>query len=193
MSKQITSMSAEALLEELMLLPVKEQVRFFTLVRNRPALRRRMTGSSEETKAPEVAPASSSADYLIIWDGGSKGNPGLGYGSYQLTAVRTGKSRKEALEFPGRMTNNEAEYETLISALDTLATKIREHGRDPKDYALDLRGDSQLVIFQVLGKWKAKDERMSAYRDRARALLRQFGSYTLTHHDRSKSVEVLGH
>ncbi|MCB0076035.1 MAG: ribonuclease HI family protein [Anaerolineales bacterium] len=195
MSQTITPMSAEALLEELMLLPIEEQERFFTLVRKRAILRQRMAGTSTSSAeaAREPRAPSGEADYRIIWDGGSKGNPGQGYGSYQLTAVRSGKSRTESLEFPGRMTNNEAEYETLISALDTLASKIRQHGRNPRDYTLDLRGDSKLVISQVKGEWKAKDDRMAKYRDNVRTLLAQFGHYTLTHHDRSKSVEVLGH
>ncbi len=190
-------MNADTLLEELMLLPEGEQRRFLALVRARPVLQRLLGQPEPSPEAPPLEAAApvldSSADYLIIWDGGSKGNPGLGYGSYQLTAVRTGKRRVEKLEFPGRMTNNEAEYETLISALDTLASKIRERGRDPKEYTLDLRGDSLLVINQIMGKWKAKDARMADYRDRARVLLKQFGGHTIRHHDRSHSVAALGH
>jgi ribonuclease HI len=191
-------MTPEQLLEEIMLLEEAERERLFALVRERPVLRRQLEGQKmprpEKTNPEEKSSAvSSTADYLIIWDGGSKGNPGLGYGSYQLTAVATNKSGVETLEFPGKMTNNEAEYETLIAALDTLATKIRERGRDPKGYKLDLRGDSLLVVNQLLKKWKAKDERMAAYRDRTLALLQQFGGYTIRHHDRSYSVAALGH
>jgi ribonuclease HI len=58
---------------------------------------------------------------------------------------------------------------------------------------LDLRGDSQLVIYQILGKWKAKNKRMAIYRDTARTLLKQFGSYTIRHHGRKHSVAALGH
>ncbi len=191
-------MTPEQLLEEVMLLEEAERERLFALMRERPVLRRQLEGKTmprpvEAQREEKPSTVESTADYLIIWDGGSKGNPGLGYGSYQLTSVANGKSRVETMEFPGKMTNNEAEYETLIAALDTLATKIRERGRDPKSYKLDLRGDSLLVINQLLGKWKAKDARMAAYRDRARELLKQFGSYTLRHHDRSHSVAALGH
>ncbi|MDQ4078407.1 MAG: ribonuclease HI family protein [Chloroflexota bacterium] len=191
-------MTPEELLEEIMLLDEAQRERLFEMIRERPLLRRqleeRLTTPVETVEQTEIVPAvEGAADYRIIWDGGSKGNPGQGYGSYQLTALRSGKSRVEKLEFPGKMTNNEAEYETLISALNTLGTKIREHDRDPTNYSLDLRGDSLLVINQVMGKWKAKDERMAAYRDRVRELLEQFGSYTLMHHDRSESVAALGH
>lgn len=181
-----------------MLLEEAERERLFALVRERPVLRRQLEGQKMPRPAkvtPEEKPSAvqSTADYLIIWDGGSKENPGLGYGSYQLTSVSSSKSRVEKLEFPGKMTNNEAEYETLIAALDTLATKIRERGRDPKGYKLDLRGDSQLVIRQITGQYKAKDRRMAAYRDRALELLQQFGGFTIQHHDRSYSVAALGH
>lgn len=186
-------MTPEELLEEILLLSEAERARLFALARQRPMLRQQMEGTVRPVSEEAQSVVDSTADYLIIWDGGSRGNPGQGYGSYQLTAVKTGKSRVEKLEFPGRMTNNEAEYETLIAALDTLATKIRERGRTPQNYTLDLRGDSLLVINQVLGKWKTKDARMATYRQRVVELLNQYGGYTLRHHDRSHSVAALGH
>ena len=195
-------MNGEELLEELLLLPAAERERFFALVKARPALRQEFDVASNTKPAPvapppevgtSAAPPRSRADYLIIFDGGSRGNPGEGYGSYEITAVRTGKSRVERLTFGDDMTNNEAEYETLIGALATLAERIEAAGKSPSTYALDIRGDSQLVLFQVLGKWKAKDPRMATYRDTVRRLLQKFKGYTLTHHDRSKSVAALGH
>ena len=64
------------------------------------------------------------ADYTIIFDGGSRGNPGEGYGSYEL---RTRAERQiERLTFGDHVTNNEAEYRTLIAALrDVLASPHR--------------------------------------------------------------------
>ena len=109
---------------------------------------------------------------LLVFDGGSKGNPGLGYGSY---AVKTGpQTTITRLEFGNGMTNNEAEYDTLITALETLAEQ-----EDSSQITLEVRGDSQLVIFQVLGKWKARDARMRARRDKVRELLRHFRSFRL--------------
>lgn len=195
-------MTPEQILEEIMLLTRRERQQLFGLINERPLLRRELEGRQAEPAIKEdnstteqmPLPLKGNADFLIIWDGGSKGNPGKGYGSYKLTAIRTGKSRLEKLTFPGnRTTNNEAEYETLIQALKTLGSKLRERGKDPKDYSLDLRGDSQLVIYQILGKWKAKNKRMATYRDTARTLLKQFGSYTIRHHDRKHSVAALGH
>lgn len=195
-------MNAEKLLEEMLLLPPEQQAQLFMLAAARPALRQAMerglrgtpSGSGmAERGTEEKSSADSTADYRIIFDGGSKGNPGEGYGSYEITAVRNGKSRTERLEFGDNMTNNEAEYETLIGALSTLAERIEAAGKSPTAYTLDIRGDSQLVIFQVLGKWKAKDARMAHYRDTVRHLLQKYKGYTLRHHDRSKSVAALGH
>lgn len=196
-------MTPEEIVEEILSLSRADQARLFNLLRERPALRRYLSAEAEPPAPAEPAPApstpatsralDSTCDYLLIFDGGSRGNPGQGYGSYALYRTDTGRGRVERLEFPGRLTNNEAEYQTLISALETLLGKIREHGRDPKQFSIEVRGDSQLVIYQVLGKWKAKDKRMAAYRDRVRRLLEQFGRYELKHHLRDKSVDVLGH
>lgn len=127
-----------------------------------------------------------SREILVIFDGGSKGNPGIGYGSYATTI--DGQMALTRLKFGDGVTNNEAEYDTLIAALETL---IKQH--DTAQIHLEVRGDSQLVIYQVLGKWKARDARMRERRDRARELLRQFKSYRLVLQPREDSVRVLGH
>jgi ribonuclease HI len=133
------------------------------------------------------------SDYTITFDGGSRGNPGYGYGSYQIVRARDGKTRIRRLDFPGRRTNNEAEYLTLIQALQELADGIRKKGGDPRDCSVEVRGDSQLVIRQVEGKWKVREPHLLPLRDRARELLNQFGQTRLTWQRREKSVAVLGH
>ena len=131
------------------------------------------------------------ADYTIIFDGGSRGNPGEGYGSYEL---RTRTARQiERLTFGNRVTNNEAEYLTLIAALEYILTELQKSGRDPKQVELDIRGDSQLVLKQLKGEWKIKNERMRALADKCHVLLRRFGRWHLTWHERAESVELLGH
>ena len=129
------------------------------------------------------------ADYLIVFDGGSRGNPGLGYGSYAVfEGPKPGQVQR--LEFAGPMTNNEAEYHTLIGALAALAGRLGERAAQT---SLEVRGDSQLVIQQVLGHWKAKDERMLRLRDRAREGLQRFGKWRMVAQPREDSVRVLGH
>jgi ribonuclease HI len=128
----------------------------------------------------------------IIFDGGSRGNPGQGYGSYALRWPGS-PEQKIRLQFGNQVTNNEAEYDTLIAALEGVIKRLRDSGADPATARLDVRGDSLLVINQVLGKWQAKEERLQVRRDRIRQLLKAFGGWQLHHHGRANSVEVLGH
>jgi len=97
------------------------------------------------------------------------------------------------LDFGARMTNNEAEYDTLIAALEDLIARITQAGRNPAEFSVEVRGDSRLVINQVSGAWKARDERMRTRRDRVRELLDRFGSYELRRQPRQESVRLLGH
>jgi len=128
-------------------------------------------------------------DFLLIFDGGSLGNPGAGYGSYALfEAGRAG--RPERLDFPGSLTNNEAEYLTLLAGLRDLLARL---GDRASAASLEVRGDSALVLQQVQGHWKAKDDRMRALRDEVRGLLRRFGRWRMVQQPREDSVRVLGH
>lgn len=128
----------------------------------------------------------------VIFDGGSRGNPGQGYGSYALRWPGQAQQIVQ-LRFGDRVTNNEAEYDTLIAALEAILKRLQEHGATPATARIDVRGDSLLVINQVKGKWEAKEPRLQSRRDRVRGLLRQFGGWQLTHHDREQSVKTLGH
>lgn len=124
----------------------------------------------------------------LVFDGGSIGNPGRGYGSYQLT-VRGKAEPPRRLELGDKYTNNEAEYDTLAAALEA----ILRRAKDPNRVQLDIRGDSQLVINQLNGVWKVKEPRMQARKERVLELLKQFGAWSATWHAREKSVKALGH
>lgn len=68
--------------------------------------------------------------------------------------------------------NNEAEYEALISRLKIL--------RKLNAKRIAMYGDSELVIKQVKGEYQAKHLRMQAYRNVVLDILRLFSDYTLT-------------
>jgi len=153
-----------------------------------------MATTSLPVQLPMSAPRSSrSPDYVLTFDGGSKGNPGLGYGSYAIVRAQDGARRLERLEFGDGYTNNEAEYDTLISGLRDLIRRIEEAGRKPQEFALEVRGDSALVIHQLDGKWRVKEPRMRERRDECFRLLRRFGSVDLKTQPREESVRLLGH
>lgn len=128
----------------------------------------------------------------ILFDGGSKGNPGQGYGSY-LLAWPGEKGQIVRLHFGEGVTNNEAEYDTLIAALEAVLKRLESAGAEPKSARMDIRGDSLLVINQILGEWKCNERRLQERRDRVLALLNRFRAYRLTHQPREQSVRALGH
>jgi ribonuclease HI len=128
----------------------------------------------------------------IVFDGGSRGNPGPGYGSYALR-FDEGMPQVRHLAFQVDMTNNEAEYEALIQALQGLRRRLSAMGHDPRQYDVTVLGDSQLVINQVTGVWKARDPRMLQRRDRVRELLPSFGHVVFEKRRREEIEDVLGH
>jgi len=166
-------------------LPATEKQRLFQLLVERGEL-----PAGALPQAPTRPPA---LDYILVFDGGSKGNPGWGYGSYALTRVQDGAQRLERIDLGDGYTNNEAEYDTLIAALQDLIHRIEEAGRQPQEFGLEIRGDSALVINQVQGRWQAKEPRMAERRDQCRQLLRRFGRVTLKAQPREESVRILGH
>ena len=178
----------QQLLETIAALPEPERTELLARLRNiygqpAPASARQMglDLSASDWTGP--------ADYLIVFDGGSLGNPGAGYGSF-ATFAGSDPGQVHRLEFPGSMTNNEAEYHTLLAALRHLAEQL---GPRAAETGVEVRGDSQLIIQQVLGRWKAKDDRMRGLRDEVRAALRRFGRFRLVQQPREHSVRVLGH
>lgn len=134
-----------------------------------------------------------SPDYVLIFDGGSRGNPGWGYGSYALIRTQDKAQRLERLDFGDGYTNNEAEYDALIAGLEDLLSRIEDAGRQPREFKVEVRGDSALVINQVQGRWKATEPRMKERRDQSRLLLQRFGDVRLKAQPREESVRVLGH
>ena len=138
---------------------------------------------------PATARTAPAASYEIVFDGGSLGNPGKGYGSY---LIRFGdvEIARERLDYAGRVTNNQAEYRTLIAALERLG---RDLGDEAASATVVIGGDSQLVINQVNGSWKVKNAELQPLRQQVVERLKPFGKTTLTWHRRDRSVRELGH
>lgn len=130
--------------------------------------------------------------FLIVFDGGSKGNPGPAYGSYRIRPWVDRRGKVDRLRF-GTGTNNEAEYLSLIAAVRALRAFLDGRGVAPQEAEVEIHGDSQLVMRQVSGEWKAKDKRMQAFRDEVQSLLEPFGEVHLREEPRERIVDALGH
>lgn len=131
-----------------------------------------------------------SDQFVIVFDGGSKGNPGLGYGSFEIK--RNGELFDRQLEMPfgNNLTNNQAEYMSLIRGLRAIIDNPRI---DALKAEITIKGDSQLVIKQLNGEWKVKNANMQPLWAEARGLLTEVGKWQAMWHGRSNSVEILGH
>lgn len=180
--------------------PTPAPVRKANVVEPHPSVSGKIVVGAPTTQKPEPEPHLMSPlpgqapeqPIGIVFDGGSRGNPGQGYGSY---ALRWPGEQQQVvrLRFGAQCTNNEAEYDTLITALEAILKRLRNGGADPKTARLDIRGDSLLVVNQIHGRWQCKEARLQNRCQKARTLLQQFGEWRLNHHDRANSVEVLGH
>ncbi|MCM8749134.1 reverse transcriptase-like protein [Thermomicrobiaceae bacterium CFH 74404] len=134
----------------------------------------------------------SRADLSLLVDGGSLGNPGRGYGSFRL-ADREGHEEIVRLEFGDQVTNNQAEYRTLIAALEAALAHALEHGWSPERLSLAIVTDSQLMAEQMSGRWRVRQPHLKPLYQRARALLQRFGRVEISWRPRREIVAVLGH
>lgn len=130
--------------------------------------------------------------FVLIFDGGSIGNPGAAYGSFRLQRTGSPPLPVQRLSF-GHGTNNEAEYEALLGGLQELGRVLAGDGLRPSDVEIEVRGDSRLVLEQLRGAWRVKNLRLAGLHRQAGELLEGFAHVRLVHQDRSRSVRVLGH
>ncbi len=106
------------------------------------------------------------------FDGGARGNPGpAGWGAYIV--ADNGEVLAELSGALGIATNNVAEYHGLIAALQWAV--------DHDVTALAVKGDSQLLIEQMRGNYKVKNEGLKPLYLKARLLVMQIGNVMFEH------------
>ena len=80
---------------------------------------------------------------------------------------------KELSRYLGHATNNVAEYEALLMGLEALFQLGKRRIR--------VQSDSQLLVRQLNGEYRVKDEKLKVLFQRAVTLLRQFEVYRILH------------
>ena len=114
-------------------------------------------------------------------DGGARGNPGpAGYGV--VIQDESGRKVTALSEYLGHQTNNFAEYQGLIAALEYAL----QHG--PK--ALKLISDSELLVRQIKGIYKVKNPTLQDLHARAKELIRQLDWFSIGHALREHNQEA---
>jgi len=115
------------------------------------------------------------------FDGGSRGNPGpAGWGVYIVND--DGTVVAELSGALGVATNNVAEYNGLIAALQWAA--------DHDVTALSVKGDSLLLVEQMRGNYKVKNEGLKPLHMKARMLVMQIGNVSFAHVPREKNKDA---
>jgi ribonuclease HI len=109
---------------------------------------------------------------VVNVDGGSRGNPGPA----AVAAVASDPSGEvvgERSETIGDATNNVAEYRAVLLGIEL----ARELGADE----LELVGDSKLIVEQVRGNWKIKQEHLRPLRAQVVDALQEFDEWSIRH------------
>ncbi|MFL5339401.1 MAG: ribonuclease HI family protein [Gemmataceae bacterium] len=109
--------------------------------------------------------------WTVHIDGAARGNPGPA--AIAFVIARPGRPAVEQAATLGRATNNVAEYTALIRALETAAEL---GGR-----RLTVFSDSELLVKQMNGEYRVKNEELKALYAGAQALARRFDDVTLRH------------
>lgn len=118
-----------------------------------------------------------------LWvDGGSKGNPGLGYCSYAFNDVM------ETVQLGDNITNNVAEYRGVLQGIRAVTSRIISREID-----LTVHTDSALVVGQLTQGWKINAAHLKPLIAEIRARLKPFHSWSVVKSPREEIFNVLGH
>ncbi|XP_058180403.1 uncharacterized protein LOC131298916 isoform X2 [Rhododendron vialii] len=134
-------------------------------------------------QVPSGSSISAQGFCTLEFDGASKGNPGLA-GAGAVLRVEGGSGSRVCSHFMvcrlregvGIATNNVAEYRALLLGLNYALQKGYKHIR--------VQGDSKLVVMQVQGLWKLKNQNMADLCKVAKELKDRFLSFEIRHVER---------
>lgn len=118
--------------------------------------------------------------FVIYTDGGARGNPGK-----SAIGVYFSNLDKTYSEFIGEGTNNIAEYKAVIFALQKAKSIL---GKDKaKNTEIEIRSDSELLVNQLNGKYKIKEEKLKLLFVDIWNLMQDFKSVKFKHINREEN------
>ena len=116
----------------------------------------------------------------LFVDGASKGNPG--HAGIGIRIESDGQLLKEYCEYIGQATNNAAEYHALLKGLE-LASELDAT-------QVQVISDSELVVRQMNGQYKVKNEALLPLYQKAKLCSSKFQSFKITHVPRAQNKEA---
>lgn len=114
----------------------------------------------------------------LYTDGAARGNPGPA-GIGVVIYNENNEVIDQHCRFLGTATNNVAEYEALVAGLE-LAKKYLP-------CSVQVHMDSELVVRQMLGRYRVKNEQLIVYFNSATKLKSHFEAISFTHIPREKN------
>jgi len=118
---------------------------------------------------------------IICADGASLGNPGLAAIGATIKD-KQGRLITSISRRIGRTTNNQAEYQALIAALEEA---IRLGAIE-----VDISLDSELVVKQINGKYRVKTASLKPLYQKAKQLQSQLKGFTVSYIPRQQNKEA---
>jgi ribonuclease HI len=117
---------------------------------------------------------------VLRTDGGSRGNPGPAGAGFVIE--QDGSILCRGGRFLGSATNNVAEYEALIWGLENVSALGFSE--------VTVFADSELLVKQINGQYRVKNEGLKPLFVRALQVLRSFGTWKVVHVRREQNVEA---
>ncbi|MDO8526521.1 MAG: ribonuclease HI family protein [Deltaproteobacteria bacterium] len=119
--------------------------------------------------------------FTIYTDGAARGNPGPAGAGWVILDAH-GKLLVENKKYLGELTNNQAEYQALLLALN----EMQKMGTG----SLVLCSDSELMVRQLKGEYKVKNEGLKPLFREAVLILSRFEGHHLKHIPREQNGEA---
>ena len=118
---------------------------------------------------------------IIHTDGASRGNPGQAAIGVTIKDEK-GNLLKSVSQAIGITTNNQAEYKAIIVALEQA---IRLGAKQ-----VELNSDSELVVFQLTGRYRVKKDTLIPLFQKVKELIAHFESFKVKNIPREQNSEA---
>ena len=121
------------------------------------------------------------ARFRAAFDGGSRGNPG--HAAWGVAVLdEAGRCLEGHGGFLGQATNNVAEYNGLLAALELAETRGAQR--------VELFADSELIVRQVQGRYRVKNAGLKPLFAEAMRRIGRFAVFSITHIPRERNKEA---
>jgi ribonuclease HI len=120
-------------------------------------------------------------EWIAQIDGASRGNPGP---AAAAVVIKTADGNRVAsfAKYLGRTTNNFAEYQALLAAL--------QFGVGQEQRRIRVQSDSELLVRQILGSYKVRSNDLRPLHQRALDMIRAFEHFSIKHVPREQNREA---